>query len=288
MKKLVLQLAMLFFVVSLLITGCATPTAPKAEDKTRGVEVITVVEESFDEVLRYIGNITSEQMVPVQFSQTAMVETILVKPGDQVEMGDEIAISTIPQESIEIPLLSPIDGYVVRINKNKNEWGQVEEVFAIVGGESQIATFGMIQDDVARVDESSVFRVEVTAGSNILRGELLGIDRIPDMASRTYQAKVEIFSLNQFLIGELCEVNIYLDTITGVWLPIVYVQNDGQDYVYIVNDNNRIERRNLVMHELNDAYVRVEGLEAGERVVVVGNAFVREGQEVTYKEATHE
>lgn len=288
MKYHVIGFTMLLIIVSFVFVGCASPSEPVLEEKTRGVEVLTVSEESFDEVLRYIGNITSEQMVPIQFSQTSMVEAIHVKPGDQVEMGDQIALTSIPQESIEIPLVSPIDGYVVRINKNKNEWGQAEEIFGLVGGESQIATFGMIQDDVARVDESKVFRVEIAAGSKVLRGELLGIDRIPDMASRTYQAKVEVFSLDQFLIGEICEVKIYLDTVTGIWLPIVYVQNDGQDYVYIVNDNQRIERRNLTLHELNDAYVRVEGLEAGERVVVVGNAFVREGQRVTYKEATHE
>ncbi|MBM7561037.1 efflux RND transporter periplasmic adaptor subunit [Fusibacter tunisiensis] len=271
-----------------MLVGCTEKVTPVSGEKIRNVEVSSVEMASFDEVIRYIGNITSEQMTPVILPSDGRVRSAYVKPGDFVEMGQVIGIFEDPIGQTQVDLLAPDDGYVVQLGVSEGNWGQANSVFAIIGSEGQIASFGMTQADVSRVDDSNVFRVEILAGDAVYRGELLGIDRLPDASSRTYQASVEIFSLKNFLIGEICEVKIYLDTVSGIWLPILNVQNDGQDYVYIVNDQNRIERRNLVLHELNDAFVRVDGLEVGDRVVVVGNAFVREGQEVTFKEAENE
>jgi multidrug efflux pump subunit AcrA (membrane-fusion protein) len=73
-----------------------------------------------------------------------------------------------------------------------------------------------------------------------------------------------------------------------MWLPINHIQNDGEDYVYIVTSENRVERKNLKLKEINNDLVRVEGLEEGNRVITIGNSFVKEGQQVEAREASNE
>ena len=43
--------------------------------------------------------------------------------------------------------------------------------------------------------------------------------------------------------------------------------DEGNDYVYIVNDDNRLEKRIVTLKTYSDMYISAEGVEVGERVV---------------------
>ncbi len=52
-------------------------------------------------------------------------------------------------------------------------------------------------------------------------------------------------------------------------IPVMsYLTDDeGNDYVYIVNDDNRLEKRIVTLKTYSDMYISAEGIEVGERVV---------------------
>ena len=55
----------------------------------------------------------------------------------------------------------------------------------------------------------------------------------------------------------------------------------GQHSVYIVNDSNKVESRQVVVGErVADLWLIEEGLNAGEKVVIEGLQYVRSGIEI--------
>ncbi len=279
---------MVIAMISIVLWGCSETIEPVSTEKIRGVEVITVKEETFNEKIKYIGNISSTQIVPFGINAGGQIDTINVAPGDRVEIGDLLATYTNETLGEDQELLSEMDGYVVNVEQSEGAMVAPGYPVILLRSVDQIVKFGMIQSDVKRIESENDIDIEVTIDEKTYQGKLVGINQMPDVKSRTYDVTIEILDSDQFLLGELCEVTINLNEVKGIWLPIAYIQNDGEDYVYTVNSENRIVRKNLLLGELNDAYVRVDGLEVGDRVVVVGNGFVREGQKVTLREANDE
>ncbi|MCD4712088.1 MAG: hypothetical protein K8R73_02290 [Clostridiales bacterium] len=287
MRKRVI-LSMIIAVTSIVLWGCTEKEVPVSTEKIRGVEIVTMEENTFSEKIKYIGNISSTQVLPFGLNSGGRIDTILVAPGDRVETGDVLATFTSESLGEGQELISEMDGYVVNVEQSEGAMVAPGYPVVILRSDDQIVKFGMIQNDVKRIESVGEIDIDIMIGDKVYNGELKGINQMPDIKSRTYDVTIEILDSDQFLLGELCEVTINLEEIKGIWLPIAYVQNDGEDYVFTVNSEDRIVRKNLILAELNDAYVRVDGLEVGDRVVIVGNGFVREGQKVTLREAGDE
>lgn len=287
MRKRVI-LSMIIAVASIALWGCTEKVVPVSTEKIRSVEIITMEEKTFNEKIKYIGNISSTQVLPFGLSSGGRIDTIEVAPGDFVENGDVLATYTSESLGEGQELISEMDGYVVNVEESEGAMVAPGYPVVILRSDEQIVKFGMIQNDVKRIDSVGEIDIDIIIGDKVYKGELTGINQMPDVKSRTYDVTIEILGSDQFLLGELCEVTINLEEIKGIWLPIAYVQNDGEDFVFTVNSEDRIVRKNLILAELNDAYVRVDGLEVGDRVVVVGNGFVREGQKVNLREASDE
>ncbi len=287
MRKRVI-LSMIIAVASIALWGCTEKVVPVSTEKIRSVEIITMEEKTFNEKIKYIGNISSTQVLPFGLSSGGRIDTIEVAPGDFVENGDVLATYTSESLGEGQKLISEMDGYVVNVEQSEGAMVAPGYPVVILRSDEQIVKFGMIQNDVKRIDSVGEIDIDIIIGDKVYKGELTGINQMPDVKSRTYDVTIEILGSDQFLLGELCEVTINLEEIKGIWLPIAYVQNDGEDFVFTVNSEDRIVRKNLILAELNDAYVRVDGLEVGDRVVVVGNGFVREGQKVNLREASDE
>lgn len=281
-------LSLIIMMTSIILWGCTEKEAPVSAEKIRGVEIVTMEESTFNEKIKYIGNISSTQVLPLGLNAGGRIDTIEVAPGDRVETGDVLATYTSENLGEGQELISEMDGYVVNVEQTEGAMVAPGYPVVILRSDEQIVKFGMIQNDVKRIESVGEIDIDILIGEKVYKGELTGINQMPDVKSRTYDVTIEILDSDQFLLGELCEVIINLEEIKGIWLPIAYVQNDGEDYVFTVNAEERIVRKNLTLAELNDSYVRVDGLDEGDRVVVVGNGFVREGQKVTIREASDE
>lgn len=63
------------------------------------------------------------------------------------------------------------------------------------------------------------------------------------------------------------------DVKTGIWLPSYYILNEGsKNYVWAVNDKNRIEKREVQLGKFDDTlseYEITSGVTAGDRLAVV-------------------
>lgn len=277
----------IIFILMFMVTGCTETEVVKAADKTRQVTVVTMKNEAFRETLRYTGFVSASQVIPVSFGVDGKVATVDTEEGALVEVGDVLMTLEKTGDAMG-SLYAPIDGVVAAVIPSVGDLVGAGYPSVVIRSEKQIVNVGVTDTDLKRIEDYGNPEVTVKIGEDSVAGKVDAISKLPDEATRLYTVTLSLETEDAFLMGEMATADIELSRIRGVWLPINYVQNDGADYVYIVNSDNRVERRNLKLMELNSAHIRVEGLKAGDRVITVGNAFVREGQQVIMREATNE
>lgn len=277
----------IIFILMFMVTGCTETEVVKAADKTRQVTVVTMKNEAFRETLRYTGFVSASQVIPVSFGVDGKVATVDTEEGALVEAGDVLMTLEKTGDAMG-SLYAPIDGVVAAVIPSVGDLVGAGYPSVVIRSEKQIVNVGVTDTDLKRIEDYGNPEVTVKIGEDSVAGKVDAISKLPDEATRLYTVTLSLETEDAFLMGEMATADIELSRIRGVWLPISYVQNDGADYVYIVNSDNRVERRNLKLMELNSAHIRVEGLKAGDRVITVGNAFVREGQQVIMREATNE
>lgn len=277
-------------VMTLILTSCVQDEPAKAVEKIRQVSVVTVEEASYRETIKYTGYVTASQIIPINFSMDGKVDEVKVKQGQKVKTGD--VLMTLEQMGTKINpagfAVAIMNGVVTQLINKPGDLVSKDYPVAILSTEQQVMKIGVTDTDLKKIEKFGNPVVSVDLNDTIVDAVLEDISKIPDETSRTYNVTVALKEGHTQLIGTVGTVSFELSRIYGIWLPIAQIQNDGEDYVYIVNNDNRVERRNLRLKELYNDLVRVEGLDEGNRVITVGNAFVKEGQQVTAREEDHE
>ena len=80
-----------------------------------------------------------------------------------------------------------------------------------------------------------------------------------------------------------CKVKVEMRTANGALLvpQRCVIELQGQHSVYIVNDKNKVESRQIVVGErVADLWLIEEGLNTGEKVVIEGLQYIRSGMEI--------
>ena len=145
----------------------------------------------------------------------------------------------------------------------------------VVGSNEVIAQFGISQTDIKDVEKG--MDAMVVVGDDTFTGTVKNVSLMPDETSRTYTTDVVISSPNEkFHLGELATVKIEIGERTGIWLPISVVMNDGEDYVFTV-ENSRVVRKNVVITDISNDMVRVTGLENSTNIISEGMKTVKSG-----------
>jgi len=285
-----IKVMIVLLALSLIMTSCAQEEPAKAVEKIRQVSVVTANEESYRETLKYTGYVTASQIIPIHFSIDGKVDEVKVKQGQKVKTGD--ILMTLEQMGTKVNpagfAVAVMDGVVTQLINKPGDLVSKDYPVAIISTEKQVVKFGVTDTDLEKIEKFGNPVVSVELNGLKVDAVLEDVSKIPDQDSRLYNVTVALKEGKSQLIGTIGTISLELSRIYGIWLPIAQVQNDGEDYVYIVNADNRVERRNLRLKELYNDLVRVEGLNEGDRVITVGNAFVKEGQQVTAREEDHE
>lgn len=275
-------------------TGCeAKEDTTPIVDKTKQVTVVTIEEASYKETLNYIGFVTAEVMVPLKFQTSGEIKQVNFEEGDVIKKGDVIAelVNYGQITDLNNKLYAPISGIVSELYMKQGSLISSEYPSVLVVSNDRVVNVGVTAEDYGRLKGYTnpiayfmINQVKYTA-------KITNFDHVPDAKTRTYQVTLTLDpdqKAEKLIIGEIGTAFIELSRVNGYWIPISWIQNDGSDYVYIVNSENRVERRNLTLSELNGDKVRVEGINGATRVITVGNSFVKEGQLVTVREGSDE
>lgn len=181
----------------------------------------------------------------------------------------------------ETALVADMNGHVVDVLNKEGELVGEGYPVVIARSDENVVKVGMSQKDVKKVSVGDAATVQIDG--DYYEGEITKINLMPDEKARTYDVEITMDE-GDFIIGESCRVYIEKSDVEGIWLNITDIMNDGEDYVYVVEDGRAV-RKNLELHEVNKSYVRVTGLEDGAEVIVEGRNALAEGYKVTVQGA---
>ncbi|HHV65142.1 MAG TPA: efflux RND transporter periplasmic adaptor subunit [Peptococcaceae bacterium] len=181
-------------------------------------------------------------------------------------------------------LFADMNGYVVEILSREGEITAAGYPVVVVRSQEQVVNVGLSEEDVQKVKiGTKAVLLPVGDDKQELKGEVSLIEQIPDPASRTYNAEILIIgnpAANDLYLGSTCRVLLEVGTVRGIWIPLSAIQNDGEDYVYVVREQ-RAWRQNVKLIDVQDSQVRVEGLKNGDILVKSGMKNLFEGCPVT-------
>lgn len=170
-------------------------------------------------------------------------------------------------------LRANVNGTVVRVVGNVNELATPLAPVVVIASDELKAVFGVPFQWLPSLFINQ--DIEVFNSTNTIMAKITSIAPLPDQSSRTYEVGVKL-DANVFPIGSSVSVSIALDEVAGVWLPITSIMNDGQPYVFVVEEGRAIKRR-ISLVGFNNTDVRVDGLLANEEVIVNGIKSLRSG-----------
>ncbi|BEP29657.1 efflux RND transporter periplasmic adaptor subunit [Helicovermis profundi] len=181
-------------------------------------------------------------------------------------------------------LIADMDGVVVDILKKEGEIYAAGYPIVLIRTNENIVNIGVSEKDIKRLTLNMKASIDVDGKK--YSGTISKINLMPDKLSRTYSVQIKLNDGN-FIIGQSSEVSFLLNKIKGIWLPITDILNDGEDYVYIVKDN-RVVRKNIELHEINESFVRVSNLNNGDKIIVTATNSLTEGYKVKIVGDTNE
>lgn len=143
----------------------------------------------------------------------------------------------------------------------------------VVRSETKVVQVGLSQDDVDYVDMDTAVTLEYD--NMVIPAEIVELNDMPDMATRTYLAKVRT-SHEDIRLGKIVDVNFAVGEERGVWVPMTAILSEGEKFVYVVEDG-RAFKRIVEIENISGFDVEIDGVEPGEQIVVAGMKKLTDG-----------
>lgn len=180
----------------------------------------------------------------------------------------------------EATLVSDVNGYVADILYKEGELLPAGYPAILIQSENQVVTVGLTQEDVEKVSIGTMARI--TVNNEAYSGKVTSINLTPDEATMTFTTEMSIETDKKFYIGSIAEVELITGETEGIYLEIPYILNDGENYVYILEDGKSI-RKNIEVMDIVDDKALVKGLSDNDEVIITGADNIKDGSPVVTK-----
>lgn len=185
-----------------------------------------------------------------------------------LEGNYEIAQNNLEQaekQLIDSTIYADEDGYVMEVPYKEGEIIAAGYPVVIMKGSQKVISVGVSTDDIVKVTSTSAVKVDGKITANID-----SIGQYPDEKTRAYTVDV-VFESDKYEIGDMVEVQIITGKNSGCFVPVQSIFNiDGIDYVYVVNEEGIVSRKQITRGELCNDMVQVDG-------IVKGTVIIRDG-----------
>ena len=138
------------------------------------------------------------------------------------------------------------------------------------------------QDDLARISVGTPAQVTPVGSQQSYTGTVWQVSPTIDPQTRQGMARIAIPYNRDLRPGGFASVQIRAGTTTAPLLPQSAIQSDDRgNFVFIVDGDGTVVRRNVTLGEVNDQGVAIlTGLSGNEHVVAMAGAFLNPGQKV--------
>ena len=176
-------------------------------------------------------------------------------------------------------MYADIDGYVVQLGSKPGEMVNPLMPAVVLGSGETVVVIGVSQNDVRDVQVGA--EASIVVNGLAFTGKVTMMDKVPDDTSRTYETTIQFpdDQNHDFFIGESAVVEIVTGEKRGIWIPINIIMNDGQDFVYVVEEGRTVKKF-IKLGALSNDMVCVEGLDEHAQLIVEGMDSLKPGYRV--------
>ena len=214
-------------------------------------------------------------------AQTTLENLKISREQDLLSAQASASSSSLAQQQAEqnlndATLTADRDGIIMEIPYKEGEVVGAGYPVVITKSQELMVAVGVSVEDYGKISKDC---------SVLINGEIRGtIDTIspyPDLNTRTYEVDI-LFEAQDLSAGDTVDVSISVGQEEGVLVPIESIfQVDGLDYVYVVNEENRVNKQQVTLGEPRGSSVRVSGLDSNARVVTNGAKLLNENEIVS-------
>jgi RND family efflux transporter MFP subunit len=149
----------------------------------------------------------------------------------------------------------------------------------IIQSKGLFAETALSQKDLEIVKKGTKVIVEIK--NKKVHGEVNYIATLPDIQSFRHTVKIDFSNNNSIKasIGLTTKIYFETDTVQGIWIPIKYISNNGQDFVNLA-ENNRLRKKIVQIIDFSGEEVRVSGLKENDKLITKGAASIKDGYKV--------
>lgn len=176
-------------------------------------------------------------------------------------------------------LIAQTDGIISDILPKVGELIDAGAETIIIQGKGLFAETALSQKDLDFIKKGTKVIVEIK--NQKINGEVNYISTLPDLQTFRHTVKID-FSNNSPIkasIGLTTKMYFETDTIKGIWIPIKYISNNGQDFVNLA-ENKRLRRKIIQIIDFSGEEVRVSGLKENDKLITKGAASIKEGYKI--------
>ncbi|MBE9129943.1 efflux RND transporter periplasmic adaptor subunit, partial [Coleofasciculus sp. LEGE 07081] len=183
-------------------------------------------------------------------------------------------------------VLAPVSGKVAERNARVgNVSSSSQELFKIIENGRLELIANVPETQLPQITPGQNVQITSDADSNLrLSGKVREIDPIVDEKSRQAKVKIDLPATASLKPGMFLRASITTSAAEGLTIPAkaVLPQSEGNPSVYVLQPDNTVKAQPIEMGEMlsNDRVEIKSGLSPGDRVIVKGAAYLKEGDKV--------
>lgn len=142
---------------------------------------------------------------------------------------------------------------------------------------------------INKIKKGNKVKIDLPILKRTVESRITNVSKIIDPTNRTFKIEVELAdSLNKYVKSNMI-VFIHIEDYRkneAIVIPVNAVQfsNEEEDYVFIAQNNRAIKKTVKTGNTYNNNVEILDGLEAGEKIVVAGHRNLVDNQSISYTE----
>jgi len=287
------------FFLNINIFASEWSKAEKSEPKLFNVEVLESTAQIISDSIDFSSTTEAHRRIEVKSEVMTTVEKVLVKAGKSIKKGEHIIkleeFDT-NQELYELDLLSenefkkialfaPFDGILLDGHKIGGELVMPgEKVYEIIDL-SKLKIFGYInENEILNISEDN--EVDVTILGESVNGKIDYISPFSDPNTKTFEIVVKVKNKDlRYKDGLSSMISINKGEVLAhkISPSILALGDEGQLGVKVIARDNEVEFKDIKIIEDTSDYMLVTGLGKKEKIIIVGQQYVSNGEKVDFE-----
>lgn len=296
--KLLLTSFLIFFFNINIFASEWGKAEKKSEPKLFNVEVLESKAQIISDSIDFSSTTEAHRRIEIKSEVMTTVEKVLVKAGKSIKKGEHIIkleeFDT-NQELYELDLLSenefkkialfaPFDGILLDGHKIGGELVMPgEKVYEIIDL-SKLKIFGYInENEILNISEDN--EVEVTILGESVNGKIDYISPFSDPNTKTFEIVVNVDNQNlKFKDGLSSMISIKKGEVLAhkISPSILSLGDEGELGVKVIDEGNKVLFKKINIIEDTSDFMLVTGLDSQEQLIIVGQQYVSNGEEVGF------